>query len=296
MGRALRHQEPADGGGTGEAELAHVGVASQLAADGDRVAGDDVEHAVGDAGLGRQLGQRQCGKGRFVGGLEHHGAARGQRRGDLAGDHRGREVPGRDRGGHADGLLERQQALAGLGALQHVAVDALGFFGEPLQERRGVGDLTGGLGHGLALFRGHDGGEILLVLHHQLGPLQQDRGAFLAGLGAPGGQGGLGAGDGLFGFLAAQLGHGHDGLAGGRVVDGDRRAIARGNPLAVDVAGVTQQFGTRKGMGQRRHCKSLLDRNAAAGAELTRAQRKSATPAIAVPGGRKTGSSGRNPT
>ncbi len=202
------------------------------------------------AGLFGQHGQRQRGQRRLLGGLDDHGAAGGQGRAGLSGDHRGREVPGRDRGGDADGLLERHQALAGLGALQDVAVDALGFLGKPLQERGRVGDFAGRLGDGLALFGRHDGSQVFLVLHHQLRPLQEDRGAFLAGLGGPGGQGGLGAGDGLFGFLAAQLGHRHDGLAGGRIVDGDRCAFAGANPLAVDVAGVAQQVGTGEGMGQ----------------------------------------------
>ncbi|MNK46889.1 hypothetical protein D3C87_656840 [compost metagenome] len=258
-GRALLHQRAADFGRPREAQLAHDIAFAQRGADIARAAGDDVEHARGHAGFFSQHGQRQRGQRRLLGRLDHHGAAGGQRRTDLAGDHGGGEVPGRDRGGDADGLLERQQALPGLGALQNVAVDALGLFGEPFQERRGVGDLARGLGDRLALFGRHDGGQVLLVLHHELGPLQQDRGAFLAGLGAPGGQRGLSAGDGLFRFLAAQLRHGHDGLAGGGVVDGDGGAAAGAYPLAVDVARIAQQIGTREGMGQCCHVVSLLD-------------------------------------
>ncbi len=52
----------------------------------------------------------------------------------FAGDHRRREVPRRDGGGNADGLLNHQQALVGLVAGNGVAVDALTFFGEPLNK------------------------------------------------------------------------------------------------------------------------------------------------------------------
>ena len=149
-------------------------------------------------------------------------------------------------------------ALAALGALQDVAVDALGFFGEPFQERRGVGDLAGRFGDRLALLGRHDGGQVLLVGHHQLGPFQQDRAAFLAGLGGPGGQGGGGAGDGLLGFLAPQLGHRDDGLAGGGVVDRDGGGAAGADPFPVDVAGVAQQLSALERMGQLRHECSLI--------------------------------------
>src|SRR5690606_35825536 len=220
-GRALLHERAAHFGGAGEAELAHDLAFAQRRADLARTAGDNVEYAGGHPGFLGQHGQRQRGQRRLLGRLDHHGAAGRQRRPDLAGDHGGGEVPGRDGGGDPDGLLQHHQALAALGALQDVAVDALGFFGEPFQERRGVGDLAGRFGDRLALLGRHDGGQVLLVGHHQLGPFQQDRAAFLAGLGGPGGQGGGGAGDGLFGFLAPQLGHRDDGLAGGGVVDRD---------------------------------------------------------------------------
>src|SRR5690606_30512040 len=70
--------------------------------------------------------------------------------------------------------------------------------------------------------------------------------------------GGFGAGDGLFGFLAAQLGHRHNGFARGRVVDGDGGAAAGAHPFAVDVAGVAQQLGALERLGQLRHEDSLI--------------------------------------
>jgi hypothetical protein len=47
VGAHLRHQQAADFGRAGERQLAHDGAGGQLAADGHRVAGHDVEHAGG---------------------------------------------------------------------------------------------------------------------------------------------------------------------------------------------------------------------------------------------------------
>jgi hypothetical protein len=57
-------------------------------------------------GPGRRTGLRSR--------LEHHGATGGQGRAGFTGDHRGREVPRGDGGGHADRLLDHDQALVGL--------------------------------------------------------------------------------------------------------------------------------------------------------------------------------------
>ena len=58
-------------------------------------------------------GQRR--QRRFGGGAGDEGAAGGQRRGDLAGDHRVGEVPRRDRGDNADRLLDDGDALVAHG-------------------------------------------------------------------------------------------------------------------------------------------------------------------------------------
>jgi ParB family chromosome partitioning protein len=57
-------------------------------------------------GPGRRTGLRSR--------LEHHGATGGQGRAGFTGDHRGREVPRGDGGGHADRLLDHDQALVWL--------------------------------------------------------------------------------------------------------------------------------------------------------------------------------------
>ncbi len=65
-----------------------------------------------------------------------HDAAPGCRgRRDLAGDHRGREVPGRDRGDRPDGLAQHPRALAGVRRRHPLAGDAPGLLGKPPEVR-----------------------------------------------------------------------------------------------------------------------------------------------------------------
>ena len=67
----------------------------------------------------------------------------------------------------ADAGLSRS---IGLVAGNHIAVQALALFGEPLDERGRIGDLTLGFGERLALLGGHEGGEVRLVLDHEIEP------------------------------------------------------------------------------------------------------------------------------
>jgi hypothetical protein len=85
-----------------------------------------------------------------VGGLEHHGVAEGQRRRDLPGGNRDREVPGRDQADHADRLARHFDADAGPHGGQHFAAGAQGLAGEELEDVAGTRDFADGLGQGLA--------------------------------------------------------------------------------------------------------------------------------------------------
>ena len=68
---------------------------------------------AGKPGLLGQRRQRQRGQRRLLGGLDDDRAAGRQCRGDLARDHRQREVPRRDRRADADRLLDDHQPLVG---------------------------------------------------------------------------------------------------------------------------------------------------------------------------------------
>jgi hypothetical protein len=91
---------------------------------------------LGDTGALTKLGERERGKRRLRRGLEHDGAAARDRRPCLARDHRQRKVPRRNARHHANRLLDDDDALVGLMAGNGIAVDALGFFAEPLEESR----------------------------------------------------------------------------------------------------------------------------------------------------------------
>ncbi|MNZ70186.1 hypothetical protein D3C78_885130 [compost metagenome] len=67
---------------------------------GDAGAGDHVEHPTRVAGFEHQFCQFQRRQWGFVGGLEHHGAARGQRRTEFPAGQQQRKVPGDDGADH----------------------------------------------------------------------------------------------------------------------------------------------------------------------------------------------------
>ncbi len=87
---------------------------------------DDAEHPGRDARAGRPSSARAVAdSGVSLRGLDDHRAAGGQRRRGLAQDHRRREVPRRDRGGHPDRLPDGQQPAAGVVGRDDLAVGAL---------------------------------------------------------------------------------------------------------------------------------------------------------------------------
>ncbi|MDT4855330.1 hypothetical protein FQZ97_896800 [compost metagenome] len=122
----------------------------------------------------------------------------------------------------------------------HVAIDTLGFFGEPLDKGSGIGDLTLGFGQWLALLQGHQATEVVLVLHQQFEPAAQLVRALLGGQRAPGRQCTVGGLDGTAGFRSAHLRHATNDLAGGRVVDLDGLAAVSVQPGAVDIGLLTE--------------------------------------------------------
>ncbi|MNQ76096.1 hypothetical protein D3C85_909170 [compost metagenome] len=125
----------------------------------------------------------------------------------------------------------------------HVTVDALGLFGEPLDEGSGVGDLALGFGQRLALLDGHQAAEVVLVFHQQFEPATHLIGAFLSGQRTPSRQSTLGSLDGAAGLGGAHLRHGADDFASGRVVDLDGLAAVGVQPGAVDIGLLAEQLG-----------------------------------------------------
>lgn len=84
-----------DRGGADEGDGGDVRVL-QEAVDGDLVAVDDVEDAVGQSGLAEQLGEPEGGRGVLLAGLEDEGVAAGDGEREHPHRHHGREVERRD--------------------------------------------------------------------------------------------------------------------------------------------------------------------------------------------------------
>ena len=77
-------------------------------------AGEDVYHAGGNASFDNQFRQSQCSERHLLGGFQHDGATRRERRRNLPRRHQQRKVPLDDLAYHADRFANRVgQILAG---------------------------------------------------------------------------------------------------------------------------------------------------------------------------------------
>ena len=227
----LAHQELADFGRAGEADEAHRRMLAHRLADRRRAAGEQVEDAGGHPGALRQFAEGERGERRGVGGLDHRRAADRDRRRHLAGDHRGGEVPRRDRRDDADRLLDHENARIGAEGRVDLAVDALGLLGEELDERGGVVDLAARFGERLALLAGHDQRDVVAIGDDELEPAPEDRAALLGGAPGPGRKGARRRFDRVDGLRFAEARDFGDQRAGGGIVDG---VDAFADPFAVD--------------------------------------------------------------
>ena len=87
LGGGLEHLD-AGVARAGERDDGDVGMPHEALADSSPTSVDDVDHAVGDAGLGEELDESLPERGSVRGRLEDDG---------VPGDERGRDLPGRDR-------------------------------------------------------------------------------------------------------------------------------------------------------------------------------------------------------
>ena len=166
--------------------------------------------------------------------LEHHGATGRQRRADLAGGHRHREVPGRDQHTRPDRLAGHEDPALTIGRHRVPTVDANRLLGEPAEEVGGVGDLGLGVGDGLAHLQGHEQGQLVDAVHEGLERPPEDLAPPPGGGGRPSGLsggGGIEGGDGVAGVGVGDLGQHR---ARRRVLDLEAPPGRSGPPLPVD--------------------------------------------------------------
>ena len=207
-------------GGADEGDGVDPGVGEDV---GDQVAitCEDVEHAVGQAGLLVEAGDDQRRGGRRGGGLQDEGVAGGHGDGVHPHRHHDGEVEGADARDHADGLADGVDVDAGgdvegVFALQR-DVDAAG----KIEGFAATLDLADGVGVVLAVLLDDRLGQLVLVGEHQLAHLEHDGGALGEGNLGPFLLGRLGAGDGVVEVSWAGRHQLTDDLAGGGVLDGN---------------------------------------------------------------------------
>ena len=163
--------------GTGEGDLGDAGVIYERGTRFLAVAGDDVEHAVREAGLLGEGGEFERGRRGELRRLHHHRAARGEGRGAFPGDEQQGRIPRGERRHDTDRLVPREGEMVGLVDRHDGALNLVGETAEVAPPFGIVVDLSQHLGEQLAVVAHLDFGQSLRVgrdqigeLHHQLAP------------------------------------------------------------------------------------------------------------------------------
>lgn len=175
----LRHQL-AHPRAAGERHFLDQRVAAERFAELRRVVETRCEHAENaflEPSLLGEIREREHGEWSLGRGLDDHRAARRERRARFAQDHGDGEVPGHERDGDADGLLDGEDAAVRGGGRLHRALHALRLAGEPPGETQGVVELALRFEQGLARLVGHDLRQVVAVLADQGVPFQKALGA-----------------------------------------------------------------------------------------------------------------------
>ncbi len=234
-GGGLLQQLHADRGGPGERELAQARVGDDALRDRAGVGGrHDVDDAGGEPGILQDLSEEQRRQRREGGRLDDHGAARGERRGDLAGGHGEGEVPRGDEVAGPHGVLRDDHAAGALGVGAVAALGVSGDLAEPAEELPAVADLAAGLGEGLAHLEGHQQRDVFLALLEQVERAAEDLGALTRRRGRPRRER-LGRGiHRRHAVVDRRIGDLEQDVTGGGVVHGDGLAALGRAPFPVD--------------------------------------------------------------
>ena len=180
--------QPPDFAGAGEGDLVDAGMGGERGARGLAEAGDDVDHAVGEASLKDELPEAQRRQRRLLGGFEHDRAAGRERGRELPRRHHQRRVPRDDLPDHADRLAQRVGVeVAGLREGDGFAGDLGGPAGHVAQHLGAVDEVgVADVDDRLAVVDRFKLGQFVLVRLDQVGELPHELGALAAGHFAPG--------------------------------------------------------------------------------------------------------------
>ncbi len=217
----------------GEAHRRDVGRVEDRLADHRAASHDQVEDALGQAVPRQDLGDRPGRARHQVGRLEHHRVAVGERRGDLPGRDREREVPGRDQPDHAERLPGHVDLDAGPDRGHPLACEAQRLAREELEDLPGATGLADAVGERLALLARQQLAELLAPLQDFVAGRVEQIEALLRGASRPGGKSLLGGADRAFRGRPVGAGKGADHVLDvGRVDVGG--ALAALDPLTPD--------------------------------------------------------------
>jgi hypothetical protein len=233
-GRGLGHTS-AGLGGAGERQMVDLWMGRQGGACLAAQARDDIERPRRQARLRGQLGQAQHAQAGLLRWLEHHGVPCRQCGGDTATEDLGGIVPGDDLGADPIGFApghHREVVLEG----NRLAVQLVGGAAIEAEVAGTGGDVTTGLGHGLAGIDTLQGSQALVIGLDGRGegqqPLAAPARAPARPVPQPAGKGITGRPDGLVDLLGLATGDARDGLAprGGL----DLQGLAGGDPFTSD--------------------------------------------------------------
>ena len=212
--------------------------------DGDLVALDHVEHAVGQARLLEQFGQVEGGRWILLGWLQDEAITAGDRVGEHPHGHHHGEVERRDARDDAERLADRIDVDAGRGLLRVATLEELRDATCELEVFEASSDFTEGVCGDLAVLGRQDRGDFGPVLVDEIADLEQDLGAARERGRSPGREGGLGGRDGFANlFGRGELHFPREPAPGGVVHRAGSTGRAR-HALAADP--VADSFGARR--------------------------------------------------
>ena len=208
---------------------------------------DQIDHALGQAGLFQQFVDVAHGERHALARLENECVSGGDGVGQIPERNHAGKIERHDRGGDAERLADHHLVDAAGDVFQVVALhhhrNAAGDF----HVFDGAAHLGFGFGEGLAVFRGDDAGDVVDVLFEQHLQLEQRLDAVFGRSAAPFGKGGGGGFDGGVHFRGVGERNAGQHFAGGGIDHVAPFGGVRLGPLAVDV--VRQLGGGRCGYG-----------------------------------------------
>ena len=194
----------------------------------------DVDDTGWQTGLVQQLADPQRRERRLTWRLDHCGVAGGERRRELAGDHRRGEVPRGDDHHDADRWMVHHDPVRAGRRRAERTVDADRLLGVPAEELGGVRDLSTRISERLAVFERDQASEFIGVIDHQLPRSAQDLASFARSRRGPTR---LGLGGGVArcgGVIGGPRRHRGDHLLVRRVLDVEALCARAVTPLATD--------------------------------------------------------------